>query len=270
MGTLRRCNLCLKRKEMTRDHIFPQSIAMPVQRQINLILKQLKPAERGKRTTSIAQNGLQKRTLCGNCNNKVLGTTLDPALEYFCKETSIQLRNAMFLMNSVMHLKNIQLNKVARAVAGHFIAHDDQASHKHLVAKALRRYVLNPNECFPEEYRFHIWLYPFKEQAVLKDLFHAQLGTGYKPFCISAYKTYPLAFSFSDKVHNPAYEIEGTIDVTDHLNGKLDELFTIKLDARKIVDRNWPYAPVKNGAILTSENGSITTKPHMNIKPYPY
>lgn len=270
MGSLRRCNLCLKRTNMTRDHIFPQSIAMPVQRQINFILKQVKPEEKSKRKTSVAQNGLQKRTLCGNCNNKVLGTILDPALEHLCKETSVQLRNSKFLMNFVMHLEKVQLNKVARAVAGHFIAHDDNPSHKHLLVKALRRYVLNPDQNFPEEYRFHIWLYPFKEQAVMKDLFHAQLGSGYEPFAISAYKTFPLAFAFSNKIHNPAYAIKGTLDITEYLSSDLDEYFKIQIDARSVVDRNWPFAPIKDGAILTSENGSITTKPYMNTKPYPY
>ncbi|EJM94754.1 hypothetical protein [Pseudomonas sp. GM67] len=270
MDSLRRCNLCLKRKEMTRDHIFPQSIAMPMQRQISLILKQVKPEERGKRTTFLAQNGLQKRTLCGNCNNKVLGTILDPALEHLCKETSIRLRNSRFLMNSFMHLENIQLNKVARAVAGHFLAHDDAPTHKHLLVKALRRYVLNADQNFPENFRFHIWLYPFKEQAVMKDLFHSQLGSGYEPFAISAYKTFPLAFAFSNKIHNPAYAITGTLDITEHLSSNLDEHYRIKIDARTVVDRNWPYAPLKDGAILTSENGSIITKPHVNKKPYPY
>ncbi|WP_277587665.1 hypothetical protein [Pseudomonas chlororaphis] len=270
MAVLRRCNLCLKRENLTKDHIFPQSIAIPVQRQIKYILKQIKPENKGKRTTFLAQNGLQKRTLCGHCNNTALGTILDPALAELCTEASLQLRNSKFLMNSVMHLEKIQLNKVARAVAGHFIAHDDEPTHKHLLIKALRRYVFNAGQSFPENYRFHIWLYPFKEQAVMKDLFHAQLGRGYEPFGISAYKTFPFAFAFSNRIHNPAYSLRGTLDITDYLSKNIDEYFRVKIDTRSIVDRNWPHAPIKDGVILTSENESITTKPLMNVKPYPY
>jgi len=270
MACLRRCNLCLKRSPMTNDHIFPRSIAVPGQRQINLILKHIDPSSKSKRNTALAQNGLKKRTLCASCNNTTLGANLDPALEHFCKETALQLRNAKFLMRQILHLKGIQLNKVARAVAGHFIANDDTPEYKHKLSKALRRYVFNSNAPFPENYRFQIWLYPFTEQAIMKDLYHAQFGSGHPPFGISAYKTYPLAFAFSDPTENPNYKLHGVLDVTDYLSKKPEHSFNIQLDTNAIVDKNWPYAPHKDGAILSAQNESVMTTPKMNIKPYPY
>lgn len=270
MAKLRRCNLCLKRRDMTEDHIFPKAISTPGQRQAKEILKRIGPEKLGKTKSKLVQNGLTKSTLCGSCNNTLLGSSLDPALIHLCKEVSLQLRNAKFLMRPTIRVSDIELNKVARAVAGHFIANDDHPQHKHLLVKALRRYILDPEAQFPKEYKFQLWLYPFKEQAVMKDLYHAQLGTGLDPFGISAYKTYPLAFAFNDEIKNPNYHMSGSLDITDHLSGELKKTFTIHINTKPIVDRNWPYAPIQDGVILSATNESVTTTPYMNIKPYPY
>jgi hypothetical protein len=254
---------------MTEDHIFPKSIAIPQQRQVTEILKHIKNTN-GKPHSRLFQNGLFKKTLCSDCNNRLLGSILDPALEDICRKISNQLRNVRFLMAPNILASDVQLNKISRAVAGHFLAASDTAQWRHPLSRSLRRYVMNFDLAFPEQYRFQLWLYPFKQQALLKDLYHTVFGSGYDPFGISAYKTFPLAFSFSDPVLNPAYKLDGILDVSSFLNGRLDRKANIQLRAGVTVDPNWPYAPHKNGVILSSDNGSVQTKPYMKIKPYPY
>lgn len=255
---------------MTEDHIFPKGISTPQQRQVIEILKTIAPNRKERPHSRLFQNGLTKRTLCGTCNNSILGSFLDPALIDICSQISRDLRNIHFLMTPTVKATEIQLNKVARAVAGHFIAADDTPQWRHPMIKALRRYILRLESPFPPEYRFQMWLYPFKQQAVLKDLFHTVFGSGYEPFGISAYKTYPLAFSFSREIKNPAYKLEGIVDLSLHLKGAIDRKSSINIWAKLIVDPNWPYAPHKNGAILASDNGSVKTNPYMNKRKYPY
>lgn len=267
---MRRCNLCLKRARMTADHVFPKSITPPGQRQVTQTLKTLKAHYKIRPKSRLVQNGVVRLTLCANCNNNILGQLLDPSLTRAYREATFQLRNVKFLMQPVITLENIELNKVARAVTAHFIANDEAPQARHRFIRKLRRYILTPEANFPEGYQFQLWLYPFREQAILKDLYHAQFGKSFSPFGISSYKTYPLAFSFGEKNQNPDFNIPGIIDLTSHLGTDIHKLYNLRIDTRITVDPNWPYAPLKDGAILTSENDSIATKPLMNVKKYPY
>ncbi|WP_461529173.1 hypothetical protein [Pseudomonas sp. 210_17 TE3656] len=255
---------------MTEDHIFPKSITIPGQKKITQVLKRLDPSNKHHSNTKIAQNGIKKRTLCSHCNNKILGTLLDPALSDLCKEVSLQLRNARFLHFQTLHIENAQMNKVARAVAGHMLALDDEPQAKHVLARKLRRFVLDEKAKFPAEYNFQMWLYPFKEQAIYKDLYHGVLGEMDSILGISAFKTYPLAFAFCNKIKSNNFTLLGVIELADKLNSDIEQKYRISIPTTSIVDQAWPYAPHPNGVILTSSNESLTTKPFMNIKKFPY
>lgn len=255
---------------MTEDHIFPKGLSVPQQRQVVEVLKAIAPNRNGRPHSRLVQNGLKKSTLCGPCNNKLLGAFLDPALIDLYSQVALELRSVRFLMSPVVSAVDVQINKIARAVAGHYIASDDMPQWKHPMIKALRRYVLRLDLSFPEEYKFQMWLYPFKQQDLLKDLFHSAPGSGYEPFGISAYKTFPLAFSISDEIKNPVYQLAGVLDLTPHLYGSIERKCAVRLLAKLLVDPNWPYAPSRNGIILAGDNGSFKAVPYMNKKKYPY
>lgn len=256
---------------MTEDHLFPKSITIPGQKKITEVLKRLDPNKKHHSNTKIAQNGVKKRTLCSHCNNKILGTILDPALSDLCKEVSLQLRNARFLHFQTLHIENAQMNKVARAVAGHLLALDDAPQARHVLARKLRRFVLNETARFPDGYDFQMWLYPFKEQAIYKDLYHRIFfGKDDSTLGISAFKTYPLAFAFCNKIESNSFKQAGVIELADKLNGNIEQKYRISISTKNIVDQAWPFAPHPNGVILTNSNGSLTTNPFMNIKKYPY
>lgn len=259
MTETRRCNLCLKRTQMTEDHIFPQGLATPGQRRVTRILHQIDPNYRGRQGTFLAQNGLKKSTLCSDCNNRVLGANLDQHLIHVYKVASAALSRGRFPVIEPIHLNGVNINRVARAVAGHLIALDDTPSARHTITRYLRRFVLHESAGLQQSLRFHMWLYPFSRQGILKDLNHTEFGKSYEPLWISAFKTYPLAFAFSTEIQNPSYRLEGVIDLTPHLTTNVDSCFVIRVPTKPIVDSNWPFAPHRNGAILTSQNDSVTT-----------
>ncbi|WP_205579967.1 hypothetical protein, partial [Pseudomonas aeruginosa] len=107
--------------------------------------------------------------------------------------------------------------------------------------------------------RFHMWLYPFRRQGMLKDLNHVVFGAGYDPMWISAFKTYPLAFAFSTEMENPAFRLPGVMDLTPYVTTDVEGRFNIKLQTRPLVDINWPFAAHPNGGIFTGANNSLTT-----------
>lgn len=249
---------------MTEDHLFPRGLVRPGQRRVTRILQKIDPNFRGHRATFLAQNGVVKATLCSDCNNRVLGAELDPALIDAYRAASAVLDKGRFPVVEPIQLSGINVNKVARAVAGHLIALDDKAHPRHRMIRRLRRFVLQESAGLHPDLRFHMWLYPFSRQGMLSDLHHAEFGTPYDTLWISAFKTYPLAFAFSTEVQNPNYRLRGVIDLTQAITLNTSALYTVRIEAKPIVHSNWPFTPHKNGAILTGENGSVTTTPYQN------
>lgn len=254
---------------MTEDHLFPRGLVSPGQRRVTKILHKVDPTYRGRQGTFLAQNGVKKAALCADCNNRVLGTELDPSLIAAYKAASAALEAGRFPLMGSLDLFGINLNKVARAVAGHLIALDDTPHARHTMARHLRRFVLQEQAGLHPSLRFHMWLYPFKRQGMLKDLHHFEFGTPHEPMWISAFKTYPLAFAFSTEVQNPNFQLAGVMDLTPYVTTDVDGLFGMRVPTRPLVDSNWPFAPHHNGAILTGENDSVTTVPFRKSPKHP-
>lgn len=263
----RRCNLCLKRAPMTEDHLFPQGLVTPGQRRVTKILHKIDPNCRWRRGTFLAQNGVKKATLCADCNNRILGTYLDPSLIALYKSASTALERGRFPVIEPIQVVGVNLKKVARAVAGHLVALDDKPQARNKLTRHLRRFVLNESAALHPTLRFHMWLYPFSRQGMFNDLYHAEFGTQHDPLWISAFKTYPLAFAFSTEVQNLNYRLRGVMDLTQFVTTDVSEFYGLRVTTKPIVDSNWPFAPYRNGAILTGDNSSLTTTLYQNKKP---
>lgn len=175
---------------MTEDHLFPRALVLPGQRLVTKILNRVDPNYRGRQGTSLAQNGLKKSTLCADCNNRVLGSELDPALVAAYSIASKELGSGRFPVLNDLRLEGININRVARAVAGHLLALDEKPNAQHKAARYLRRFVLQEQAGLHPSLRFHMWLYLSHKQGILKDLIHNEFGKNHEPLWISAFKTY--------------------------------------------------------------------------------
>lgn len=253
---------------MTEDHLFPKGLTTPGRRQVTKILHKVDPNYRGRQGTFLAQNGIKNATLCSDCNNRVLGIELDPSLISLYRAASETLKRGSFPVIEPLKLQSINLNRVARAIAGHLLALDSKPNIRHTMMRHLRRFVLQTKAGLHPTLYFQMWLYPFSKQGMLKDINHAELGTldTYDVLWISAFKTYPLAFSFSTEVQNPNYRLTGILDLTKWVTTNTYELVSIHLPTKPIVNANWPFAPYRNGIILTGDNDSVTTSPYKTLK----
>jgi hypothetical protein len=89
------------------------------------------------------------------------------------------------------------------------------------------------------------------------------VGSPHDVLWISAFKTYPLAFSFSTEVQNPNYRLHGVIDLTQAVT--TDTSRALYGAGRNEAYRRQQLArTVRNGAIVTGDNGSVTTIPYQN------
>lgn len=266
----RRCNLCLKRKSMTEDHIFPQGITPPGQRIIKNILTKIDPHHKNRRNTKLAQNGLKVRTLCALCNNKLLGTRLDPELIEFCKQADLFLRNRNLLPNQSIRIDSIQLNKVSRAVIGHILAADEKPQARGKVSRIMRRYFFKENTTLPNSINLFLWAYPFKEQTILRDIFLVDFSRTESMMWTTAYKTYPISFAICQNDNNYHIPIKGLLDIAPHLTGRIDQTFSLRIPLNPAVPSIWPEAPTSNGAVFMGEGRRVLSTPYKNQKIFPY
>ncbi len=263
----KRCSICLKREELTDEHIFPRGLVVPGTRQIRELLPIIDPQKRYRRSTKLSQNGLKVKTTCAECNNTLLGAKYDPALKHLYDEASLHFRNR-HMLSGRFKIANIEINKVARAVVGHMLAADSHPSGRALKTREMRRFLFDETHSLANEYSILIWLYPSREQAIIRDIFPLDSFSAWKTTWMSAYKTFPLAFAFTQKKEKWPYK--GIIDITDFLTKSVEDKVNITFSLNDIPHQRWPETPSSRGAIFMGDGERLLTKPHIPNKKYPY
>lgn len=166
------CAICGDFGNLTRDHVPPKGCVEIT----NAVLSRL-PMEAGPGTTSSTihiQGGLKFKTICGHCNNELLGLKYDPELKLFVDGVRTALNNAsrnVVLPRIVKAEANLHL--VARSVIGHVLAaHSVAETQKKRddlgASEELRQYFLNPNLPFPDDWRLYCWPYFSRKQIILR------------------------------------------------------------------------------------------------------
>lgn len=262
-----RCSVCLKRQPLTQDHIFPQCISVPGQKRISDLLTALAISDKKSSRTHLAQNGLKKKTVCADCNNRILGTEYDPALKIFCDQVAVSLRNLVYYFGNRVEVKEIQLNKVMRSVVGHILASDDYPSFKGKYFKALRRYLLDPTAMFPEDLRAYVWLYPGRDQAVLKNMMIHRMSFP-EPMWVNVYRTYPVGFAICSDIQHQLYK--GMLEFSDKLTAEITQCFSLRFPSKVYVPLAWPETPAADGMVFMGRNSGQVATPYKKTKPYPY
>ena len=120
------------------------------------------------------QNGLKFRSLCNDCNNRLLGKEYDPYLIDFSKKVS-DIAGLAFNHNFSLPDQisiNIYTQRVLRSILGHLLAADIREDMNTPVTNSpyhniLRKYVLDPSESAPEELNVYYWLYPSDIQMII-------------------------------------------------------------------------------------------------------
>lgn len=264
--SMRRCNICLRRSKMSRDHIFPRSITKKVQRRVSDIGRRL-GADLTSKHTRIAQNGYTESNICERCNNSLLGASLDPHLTKLYRDVDRELGYLKFIGGGSIIARDVDLKKAIRAVSAHLLAYSKQAHYKAPIARDLRRLVFKGKRS--SRLRIGIWLFPYKDQVLLNSVGIASILKGVTPITISAYKTYPLAIAFI--FDNPTYTFpfKSVLEISNCFEMPGD-IVSLRLMTAPLVDQLWPEAPLDSGMVLMHNESGVHTQPYMNLKPYPY
>lgn len=148
------CAICRVYGPLTADHVPPKSCG-----NVNdtVLMSIYGKSIDGNQKWPVYQGGLRFKTLCGHCNNSVLGSEYDPALRDVVNQitTYVKLAASSLLSLPRMRLFDFQPSMLLRAVTGHLLAanaiQDVESNDPGApLDTALREYVLIPTRCLPE------------------------------------------------------------------------------------------------------------------------
>jgi hypothetical protein len=172
------CNICGEVGPLTEDHTPPKGCVRPTEVELLHITYALSASE-PKVKRSFSQNGVKYRTLCGRCNNKLLGHTYDPYLTAFANGTAALLQSSLYLP-SLLAVR-VRPQAIMRSVLGHIAAQGVDRYKKGPHTEEVRDYILDLSKPLPQALSMYYWAYPHKRQVLVRDASYMDLGRQ-KPF----------------------------------------------------------------------------------------
>lgn len=239
------CNICGQEAKLTEDHTPPKGWARPKQVELRHVVDKLGMEGGNRKRATRSQNGLKYRTLCGPCNNGLLGARYDPALIMFANEVARTLQTTAVL--SSLQWFSIQPQAVMRAVLGHMCAQGVGRYAKGPLTEAVRQYMLDENLPLPEGLSFYYWAYPFRHQVIIRDAVFTDFSD-HGPVMFWLLKAYPLAFMVT---WTPAPKLPFSVQTLDPLRAiGFAETASVPLRLDPLTPELWPEAPPDDFAVL--------------------
>jgi len=197
-----RCNICGKMDRLTDDHVPPKFWHNSSNKRYSQGLGTYDPEKTSLQFPWTARGGIVFRSICSDCNNRVLGSDTDKPLKDFCD----QIRSNLKAGNNYINCR-IKPNRIARAVLGHMLAAKDFFDDSCLVDKALREYVLDPDSIPPENLSLLYFVYPYNTIVIGRDIAVKQVtpklfGSRVPDGMISCLYSYPVGFLLVDSGQN--------------------------------------------------------------------
>jgi hypothetical protein len=238
------CTICGKYGVLTADHVPPKGCIEVGAVEINSFRSALKQE---KCLPKYFMNGVKFKTICSPCNNDRLGGLYDNEIKLFVEQVVSYYRSILvtgLILPSQQQIK-IKPHRLARAVIGHLLAArlDPNIPQNPLGSpfdNTLREYFLDLNKNIPREISIYYWLYPSKNQLILKGFGISQLGTRSSIFG-HILKFYPVSFLVvykqpdNAKINHDRLEVEKC--------NSIDEERIINLSYKNIPPTNWPEKP---------------------------
>ena len=251
------CNICDVHGVLTEDHVPPKgTIAVP---QIDLIhIVELLSAERpiGRKRARHFQNGVKFRSLCGRCNNALLGATYDPALIEFSNSTALLLKSSL----AIPDVANVTITPglVARSVLGHLFAIGVERRERSPPLSAAATFFADASAPLPDEVEIYYWVYPYRRQIAIRD--GALMTDFFKapPLIFWCLKYFPLGFMITFGNANPRRV--NLPNLRDYMINAGVHPATVPLPLRQIPRPDWPEAPDGSGAVLYGD-GAVGALP---------
>lgn len=258
-----KCSIRGKTKELTWDHVPPKAVLVKPNTYVStLFWDEGMPS--AKRHMRHYQSGIKYRTVCADCNNVLIGKN-DEAYKEFHSAVVERLKVAALsaelglVMPSSITVPT-RVNRVLRAVCGHFLAMKQGYGDTLVVDKCLRTYLQDETLRLEDIHAF-CWFYPYPTVVNARDFsVRASSAHTHPKGFVSVMASYPLAFMISTEDESDCQvdglarytttEIDDVVPITLHLSSAL------YAGARELKHFVWPanVSDDRNGALFALGN----------------
>lgn len=256
------CNICSAYGKLTRDHVPPKG-SVKISQMLSLSLIHslgLDSPKKAKIKGRLSQNGIKFPTLCGSCNNKLLGTELDPFLNEFVGKALTSIKQSTPAHSHIPISCNP--HKTSRAFLGHITAASDYKASEFL-RNQLGGYIRGV-ENMPAEAKIYCWPFPYKNQSIA--LFNAIAPGITKRGFDGVITTWSLKFApvaFMLTWNQPwKFRLRNLTLLCDPATSDRDGEYIVDLKLSQ-VPQYWPEDPEPGDIVLSS-----TKNPGLNSFPY--
>jgi hypothetical protein len=256
------CNICGGTGALTQDHVPPKGVIHATQMRLDHIAKRLGNSEgddENARPLALSQNGIKFPTICGNCNNNLLGSKYDPALIDFVNQIiQFFMQKAKAPIPQTVNITG-KPHKIMRAVIGHLCALSKGRYKKGPHTEAIRNYLLDGSQDLPEPLKFYYWIYPGNAQILVRDFVYMDTGVG-DPIFTWLMKFFPVAFMITwDEKPNSRFFLVNEMSAWRGY-GVLDSEMPIPINVTQTIHPLWPECPTDNSIALYGESAFIATQ----------
>lgn len=254
------CNICGKLLPLTWDHVPPKFCFNNGNVKYNSMMEFHKDNYK----KEYSPNGIKYRTICADCNNRILGAAYDREYKKLV-DILYSLYTSKEKLSQYITIKELKINQIARAIVGHLLAaREDYVTGK--IEEELRHFLLDETALPPKDLKLLYYSYPYNTVMIVRDVFPFKFDKNeYKaPNClISCINSFPLAFILASDCNDTC----GLYDMFELCTQNINDEVDIKIDLLSYLFPNhkesrhpfWPcnVSDEKTGVslILTSETG---------------
>lgn len=188
-----KCNICGKVYDLTYDHVPPKFWYNSEKIEYKEVFCDAMDTEK---KFEISQNGIKFRSICSDCNNRILGRNYDIELKKWIEDIKKYMLSDS-INNSEKIVCEVKVNKIARAIAGHLLAAKNIYEEENKIDIELREFVLDESKSSPHNMLLLFRPYIFSTILLIRDIVVTRVLAKKPPLpkgVISCLSSFPLAF----------------------------------------------------------------------------
>lgn len=239
------CLICGTYGRLSPDHVPPKG-AITITKVEQRHITEMKGLSVDDIRGVVSNNGSKFKTICHDCNNRVLGGN-DDEIARVCKDLTSKISHYFQLANSPYSTIQTNVNSIrfARAMIGHVLAATSVEECKTEPVNTpyfepLKRFVLGDDSAIDGTHDIYYWFYPFNMHISAK--FVAFRNAGHFAFC-SLLSFFPIAFMVTKKG-------EGTFPAHAHQLSLSDKFLYLNLKTRGFEFAQFPFNELKGDQIM--------------------
>ena len=170
------------------------------------------------------QSGIKYRSICRECNTERLGRN-DIELAKFTKGVAEYL---ILKGSETTYTISTKINRVLRAICGHFLAMKSSFDRKVISDKAIREYLFRGDKKL-ERLKVFCWFYPYSTIVNVRDVVvSGNIPSTHPTGFIGIMNVFPLAYMISTKDENGC----GLDNLSQYMTNDIDEEVVVTLHLR--------------------------------------